>query len=178
MCNRLRLVACLFSLCAIGAARPVCAAPALVSMEHPRTVKVDADLRGSIEQMFATSATFRRQCERLDNEMKLVVLLNLDPGLPTLRFRARSTIRRYTSGLLIVTIVVAPASDQSEWIAHEFEHVIEVLDGERLPEAAARSVHGVWQSVDGMVETERASTVGRTVLHEMRSIEVSDKYVE
>ncbi len=173
---RLRVAICLFALCAL--ARPASAGTALVPLDYPRSLKVDANLRDAIEQMRAGSATFRAQCERLDAEQKLVVLLRLDPTLSKVRVRAPSVIKRYSSGLLVATVLVAPASDQAEWIAHEFEHVIEVLDGGYQASDLRHQRHGLTASPDGMIESTRAMTVGRTVLHETRSIDVSDKFVE
>ena len=56
-------------------------------------------------------------------------------------FRARSSIRRYDSGLMVVgrSGDRPRAARRSEWIPHEFEHVIEQLDGHRSGEAGRRS---------------------------------------
>lgn len=164
--------------CWLLAASQASAAGALVALEHPRTVRVDANLRLPLEQMLATSPTFKAQCDRLDAQDKLVVLLRLDPTLPKSRFRAKSTIRRYSSGLLVVTVAVAPSADQAEWIAHEFEHVLEVLDGHHQRVSGQALERGTFRAVDGMIETARATTVGRTVLLETKAIDVSDKFVE
>jgi len=172
----LRRVFVCVCLCAMASAAS--AATELVPLEYPRSLKVDANLRSSLEQMRAASATFTAQCARLDAEDKLVVLLRLDPTLSKVRFRARSTIKRYSSGLLVATVSVAPGSDQAEWIAHEFEHVLEVLDGGYPASDLRAQSHGLTRSADGMIETARAVAVGRTVLHETKTIDVSDKFVE
>jgi hypothetical protein len=106
------------------------------------------------------------------------VILRLNPTLPRTLFRARSTIRRYSSGLLIVTVEVAPGPEQAGWIAHEFEHVLEVVEGNRLQALARQSKRGVWNSVEGMIETQRATEAGRNVLIETTTVEISDKSVE
>lgn len=169
----------LFSLlCLVSVPSAALARAPLESMNMPSTLKTEASLMPQIEQMIARSPTFREQCQRLNDADKLVVLLRLNPLLPKGLFRARSTLRRYSTGLLIATVEVAPGSSQPEWIAHEFEHVLEVLDGVKLPDLARASKRGVWQSLDGMIETERATHAGRTVLYETRVVEVSDKYVE
>jgi hypothetical protein len=162
----------------IGHRRDASARRPLESAVMPRTLKAEADLMPQIAQMLAASPTFRTQCARLDRAEKLAIILRMNPLMPKGLFRARSTIRRYSSGLLIVTVEVAPGSDQAEWIAHEFEHVLEMLDGEQLVAQARRPTAEVWQSGDGMIETSRATDAGRAVLIEMRLLEPPDKFVE
>lgn len=171
-----RILVCVIGVCAV--ASPASAATRLVPLDYPRSLKVEANLRTTIEQMRASSETFRAQCARLDSEDRVVVLLRLDPSLSKVRFRARSTIKRYSSGLLVATVSVAPASDQAEWIAHEFEHVLEMLDGGYPAADVRQQRHGYTTSADGMIESARAIAAGRAVLHETRAIDVSDKFVE
>jgi hypothetical protein len=153
-------------------------ARALSSVEFPRTLKAEATLVPKVEQMLATSPTFREQCLRLDEARKLVVLLRVNPLLPNSLFRARSTIKRYTSGLVLVDVEVGMGADQAEWIAHEFEHVIETIEGRDLQGLAREQAHGVWRSVDRMIETSRATEAGRSVLSETQSVDLLDKFVE
>lgn len=171
-----RVFVCVLAVCLLAV--PVSAATPLVPLAYPRSVKVEANLQATIEQMRATSPTFSAQCARLDAEEKVVVLLRLDPTLSKVRFRARSTIKRYSSGLLVATVSVAPASDQAEWIAHEFEHVLEVLDGGYPAEDARHARRSYTTAADGMIESSRAIAAGRTVLHETKTIDLSDKFVE
>jgi hypothetical protein len=168
----------LFGVLVITGVQDIAANGRLESVEMPRTLKTEAALIPQLTQMLATSATFRAQCARLHDADKLVVLLQLNPVLPRGLFRARSTLRRYSSGLLIATVEVAPGSGQPEWIGHEFEHVLEMMEGLNLPGMAKRSSPGVWRSVDGMLETARATEIGRTILFETRLVDVSDKFVE
>jgi hypothetical protein len=144
----------------------------------PRTLTFDPLLKVTLQQMLATSPTFRHQCDVLDRTEKLVVLLHLNPTLPRAIFRARATMRRYSSGLLVARIEVAPGNDQAQWIGHEFEHVLEQLDGHDLETLESHDADGVWPYADGMIETRRAYEAGRRVWLETRSIEVPDKFVE
>ena len=150
----------------------------LTVVEFPRTLRADSTVVPKVEQMLAASPTFREQCLRLDGADKLVVLLRVNPLLPKEMFRAKSTFRRYTSGLMIVDVEVAPGADQAEWIAHEFEHVVEIIEGRDLPRLASEQAPGVWRSVDRMIETSRATEAGRSVLLETQSIDALDKFVE
>jgi hypothetical protein len=158
--------------------RPASAAGSLTVLEFPRTVRADAFLASVIEEMLVLSPTFREQCRRLDAAERVVVVLRMNPLIPKGRFRATSTLKRYSSGLLVVDVEVAPGADQAEWVAHEFEHVLELLDGSNLPHLARTEAKGVWQSVDGMIETSRATEAGRSVLDETRGVDASDKFVE
>jgi len=153
-------------------------APALTSLEFPRTLKVESTLRSKVEEMLAASPTFREQCLRLDEADNLVILLRVNPLITKSAFTARSTLKRYTSGLVLVDVEVAVGADQAEWIAHEFEHVLETLEGQGLSRLAREEVPGVWQSVDRMIETNRATIAGRRVASEMRPDDQSDKSVE
>lgn len=179
---RVRCVVVVRALCLLGVlaipATPALAARNLVVFDSPRTLRADPLLRPGIDDMLARSATFRAQCARLDTADKLVVLLRLNPALPKGIFRARTTLHRYTSGLLVAMVDVAPGAEQAGWIAHEFEHILEQLDGQDLPVLARRQARGVWRSVDGMIETTRATDAGRRVLGELRTIDVHDNFVE
>jgi len=150
----------------------------LTAVEFPRTLKAESTLVPKVEQMLAASPTFREQCLRLDGADSLVVLLRVNPLLPKEMFRARSTLKRYTSGLMVVDVEVAAGGDQAEWIAHEFEHVLEMIDGRDLTRLAGERASGVWRSVDRMIETSRATEAGRNVLSETQSVEALDKFVE
>lgn len=151
---------------------------AMTSLEFPRTLKVESTLAPKIEAMLGASPAFREQCLRIDEADNLVVVLRVNPLLPRTLFSARSTLTRYSSGLLLVDIEVAAGSHQTEWIAHEFEHVLETIEGRGLPRMARKQARGVWRSVDGMIETSRATDAGRRVMSEMLPLDSSDNSVE
>jgi len=178
-CRPIRVFSLFLLLLLILEGRPAFAGVrALSSVEFPRTLKAEATLIPKVEQMLAISATFREQCLRLDEASKLVVLLRVNPLLPRSLFRAKSTIKRYTTGLVIVDVEVAEGADQAQWIAHEFEHVLETIEGRDLEGLARMQARGVWRSVDQMIETSRATDAGRSVLSEMQAVDLSDKFVE
>lgn len=148
-------------------------------VELPETIRISGELRPHVEAMLATSATFRQQFARIATAPKLIINARIDLTFMQRGFRARSCMRRYDSGLLVVSMDIGPGGMQPEWIAHEFEHVIEQLDGLRLPALAARGQSGTWFSFGEMVETKRATRAGRTVADEMRARkDRSDKFVE
>jgi hypothetical protein len=62
------------------------------------------------------------------------------------------------------------ARDREEIIAHEFEHIIEQLDGVDLPSLARQATAGVRLTPDAdRYETDRAVAVGRQVSQEIRT---------
>lgn len=148
--------------------------PAACDAETPRlpdTIQLDADLRVDVEQMLRTSATFRRQCRRIADTPLLYVRVRRDSWLAQHGFRAKSVIERARSGVVIVVVGIGPHGSSFEWIAHEFEHVLEQVDGVRLREIAGRRA-GVWRSSADTFETERAIRAGRTVVEEMRPVKM------
>jgi hypothetical protein len=68
------------------------------------------------------------------------------------------------------SITIAPPHDAVELIAHEFEHIIEQLDGVDLASRAAVPRSGVHEQpgTPGMFETVRATRIGQRVAAEVR----------
>jgi hypothetical protein len=141
----------------------------LVSVGATQSIHVSQDLYPRIEAMLETSATFRQQYQRILETPRLVLTARLDVRMVGHQLRARSAIRRYKSGLLVATIEIGPASDPFEMIAHEFEHVLEQLEGVDLRSNAERG-SGAWYSHDRMIETDRAVRAGRLVKAELRHV--------
>jgi hypothetical protein len=133
------------------------------------TLQFSPEVRTHVDRMLAQSPTFRSQYQRVAAHGSLVVAAVLDPTLNHRTFGARSTIRRYTTGLVVVQIAIAPGSHVDEYIAHEFEHVLEELEGVRLTELARRGAAGIWFSGENLIETNRATRAGRAVTDEMRA---------
>lgn len=157
---------------------PVMQPCARESGQLPRTVRVPPELRRHIEKMLAASATFRRPCQRITDAPWLQVHIVLDPTIADRSYRARSTIDRARSGALHARVHLLLGGNPVEWIAHEFEHLVEQLDGLDLERLAADR-RGVWLSGPRMFESQRAIEAGRTVLAEMRAGQRrSDKFVE
>jgi hypothetical protein len=160
--------------------RPLATHRASAGRALPVTVSVPADLRRHVESMLAMSTTFRAQCRRIAEAPSVRVVIRIDPGLVERNYRARTSIARTPSGEIFARVHVSLWLNPVEWIAHEFEHVIEQLDGLDLP-ALAAGHKGVWLSTDKMFETMRAIAAGRAVAAEMqraRRRPWRDKFVE
>ena len=152
----------------VGAAAATSAsAQSIDSYELSRDVQVMPELRPTVERMLSSSATFRAQYRRIADAQALVVGVVLDPTLHAGRLKSQTTVRRYNSGLIVALVAVAPGPRGEEWIAHEFEHILEQLDGWDLPSLAHVQGGRVWSSGAGMFETIRAVSAGRTVFGEV-----------
>src|SRR5262245_48540401 len=119
----------------------------------PHNMVLSPEIRTSIEEMLANSPTFRTQFQRIAQSPSVVLTARLDPSIGGRSFKARSHIRRYDSGLLLVKIEIGPGAHQPVWIAHEFEHIVEQLEGLDLLSLARHQAPGVWFSGIDTVET-------------------------
>jgi hypothetical protein len=119
-------------------------------------------LAQDITGLIQASPTFRAQCERIASARYLRVDLELVQALGAPR--AETAITRYQAGALRANVRIGFGYDYRELIAHEFEHIIEQLDGVNL---RAEAEHGRAWLVDARVfETRRASEAGRRVRRE------------
>jgi len=157
----------------------VCAAETIVREAAPGVIQLTPDIQRRVEAMLERSPTFREQYQRILHTPLVIITARVEAAVLSTSFRARSTIRRYGSGLLIVLMEIAPGANQAQWIAHEFEHVVEQLDGIDVGADAAAGHRHSWYTGDRAVETLRAVRAGRQVEDEMRRAKTSsDKVVE
>lgn len=139
--------------------------PTAVSV--PANVRVPDMYRNVLDRMWLLSPTFRRQCARIERATNLVVVLAGQPVAPFSGVRARTAIELRRDGLRVANVELNPAlRDQFvELLAHEFEHILEWLDG--VDYVASSSRDGVSHGSAGAVETMRAIAVGRQVAGEV-----------
>jgi hypothetical protein len=137
----------------------------------PLNVVLSDAYRPIIESMLRDSPTFRRQCIRIAAEPHLRVFLRFAPLPLRSDFRATTQIRRHADGHLTASISIAPLEDSVEMIAHEFEHIIEQLDGVDLAARAALPRTGVnaISAATAAFETIRAKRIGLRVRSEVRT---------
>ena len=123
-----------------------------------------------IARMLERSATFRGQWARLARASHLAITLRCE-----LRGGANAdawtTITRGQDGRIReITIAIVAGSRTAELIAHEFEHIVEQLDGVDLRHKAGMRTSGVRTCDCGnteMFETERAIAIGQQVAREV-----------
>ena len=119
-------------------------------------------LTQDIVGLLQSSQTFRAQCARIAAALHVRVDLDLVQTLGGAR--GETTITRYEAGALRANVRIAFGQDYRELISHEFEHVIEQLEGVDLQSEAD---HGrAWMIDRGVFETRRASEAGRRVRRE------------
>lgn len=116
-----------------------------------------------MEALLRTSDTFRSQCARIAGDarvrVRVSVAYSIDGG-----GRAQTTFRRYQSGTLSAEVELLFGENYRELLAHEFEHVIEQIDGVNL--GAETAAGRAWAVAGGAFETRRALLIGVHVLRE------------
>jgi hypothetical protein len=112
------------------------------------------------------SETFRCQCARIAQargvRVTIEIAFNLDSG------RAQTAIHRDASGAIRAEVVVLFGENYRELLAHEFEHVLEQMDGVDLRQEAAQG--RAWLLPGGAFETRRALATGVQVLREAEPV--------
>lgn len=122
-----------------------------------------------VEAMLRDSPTFRRQCVRIAAEPGLTVHLIINAPRLLSDQRAITRMTRHATGLT-ASVEIGALDDTQELIAHEFEHIIEQLDGVDLA-ARARLPHTGVSALGhraAIFETTRAQRMGLKVVSELR----------
>ena len=134
--------------------------------ELPSNLTASAVFQPTVERMWRSSPTFRRQSQRLSAAPQLHVNLQLEElARRPSSYHARTAMRHQNGVLVSADIRLTRAGDPVELIAHEIEHVIEQLDRVDLQAHAGSGT--VWKRDDGAFETRRAIVVGKRVAGEV-----------
>ena len=120
-----------------------------------------------VRAMLRDSPTFRRQINRIGRYPALQITVERWASQGSGSESAITRMRRDRAGRIEATVQLGLFGDTIELIAHEFEHVLEQIDGVDLPAMAARAGTGVRSLAQGHFETERAIAAGRRVAHEV-----------
>ena len=134
----------------------------------PANLFVPRDLIPVLERIYTRSSTFKAQCERIAGTPNLRVSVRIDITMRTF-CRAYSLINR-RQGILRADVHLPPVGIMfAELVGHEFEHVLEQVEGLNL-RALARVKHsGVYEVEHELYETERAQLAGRLVSGEVHA---------
>jgi hypothetical protein len=137
--------------------------------ELPANIRTTRELRDAIVPLLARSPTLRTQCGKIAGAPKTYVTVELSVGPFSAQTRARSTARRYRSGLLMVDVEIPPASQEfGELLAHELEHVTEFIEGVDFKMLAQSRDSGILRcGASGGFESVRAHQAGRTAAAEV-----------
>jgi hypothetical protein len=135
----------------------------------PVNIQAERSLAPVITQLMARSLTLRAQCLRIAASPATHVSITATVAIMEAGTRARSFARRYLSGLLVVEVQIPPAArDFAELLAHELEHVSELIDGVHFEAlAAAGNPEIVRRRSDGSFESERARRAGMAAAAEV-----------
>ena len=127
---------------------------------------IDAGLLApDMAALLRRSDTFRSQCARVAAarvRVKLEVVNGLDNG------RAQTAIHRYPSGALRADVWILFGENYRELLPHEFEHILEQIEGVNLRAEAAQG--RAWVLQGGAFETRRAFEAGVQVLRELEAL--------
>ena len=134
-------------------------------LDLPPNVTIPAAFADFVEDMLRSSPTFRAQCSRIAREASLRVVVRKSLLAPAQA--AITRLIRRSDGYLDAEVELGAFGDVVLLVAHEFEHIIEQLDGVDLTSMAARPGTGVRTDPrTGQFETDRAIVVGRLVARE------------
>src|SRR5262245_34616033 len=130
--------------------QPQACAPAIPS-------NIDAGVfAADMVELLRRSDTFRSQCARLAGaprvHVRIAIVLDLEGG------RAQTAIHRYASGAIRADVDVVFGENYRELLAHEFEHIIEQIEGVDLRHEAIEG--RAWLLRGGVFETRRAFEIG------------------
>src|SRR3954447_1790659 len=135
----------------------------------PGNLEIPENLRPTVVSMLRLSSTFRRQCSRIAGAADLAVVVQRGSLPATAKEGAVTRIARRDDGRLEADVLIDSLGDPVLLLAHEFEHIVEQLDGVDLAAMAARAATGVVErDSGGQFETERAAAAGRRVAQEVR----------
>lgn len=130
----------------------------------PSNMELSPAVSRTLEALYTQSPTFRAQCERIAAAKTLRVIVRLDGAMRT-NCRAFTTFQR--SGREIrAEVHLPPGHAIIELAAHEFEHVLEQIEGLNLRQLARKRGSGVREVDRELFETDRARRAGRAVADE------------
>jgi hypothetical protein len=124
-------------------------------------------LQQQILDLSRRSVSFRQQCERIAASRVLRVTVNLTKTMAA-GARAQTVIQRYHAGGLRAEVSLLFAEDYVELLAHEFEHILEQVDGIVLRDEVGSG--RAWLTASGAYETRRAFNAGVRVRQEIDAL--------
>jgi hypothetical protein len=119
--------------------------------------------------ILSRSETFRRQCLRIAATRVLRIRLGIElQPLNSASYRALTELERYEAGALRADVRLVFGENYVEILGHEFEHVLEQIDGVNLRSEV--STGGARVLPGGAYETHRATEAGLQVLREYQTL--------
>ena len=132
----------------------------------PANILLLHDIEEDVQVIYDRSPSFRAQCDRIAEAEHLRVTVRIDPAIPS-RSRAFTILQRRGRDLS-AEVHLPPSADHSELLAHEFEHILEHVEGLDLRTLSRVKQSGVYELEFAVFETERAKAAGLTVKADTR----------
>ena len=136
----------------------------------------DRILLGIVRRLCRDSVTFRRQCTRIGAHPSLSVEVRLKSPAETSGPRAWTTFSIVSSPRVRADVWTTAGPDAQELLGHEFEHIIEWLDGVHGRHGHTTGVGVTLDNHGEIIETARATRVGRIVARESATARRSDSH--
>ena len=130
----------------------------------PPNIDLAHDLARVLARIYDRSPAFRSQCARIAAADTVRVTVRIDTAIPS-RCRAYTIIRRQGHEIR-AEVHLPPSSALTELVAHEFEHILEQIEGVDLWRRSRVKHSGVWMADGRAFETDRAQAAGRVVAAE------------
>jgi hypothetical protein len=135
-----------------------------VRLTLPQNVEFFSDLDHVVQRIYDRSPTFRSQCARIASASNLRVRVHINTRIPRV-CRALTVVKR--AGFQIQADVhLPPGTNYSELIGHEFEHLLEQVEGLDLRRLSRVRGSGVWSVERELFESGRAQDAGKVVAAE------------
>ena len=157
----------LLALAVLACAPASASAEPVTCVALPANTGVPGGYQQWIEALIARSPTLHRQCLAIASAEVLVRLRSTDPVGGTCR--ATTTYTRDRAGRLRAVIAIPVSIDFAERLAHEFEHVVEQIEGVNLRRLARSRDSGVREVGRNVSETQRATDAGLMAAMELVS---------
>lgn len=129
---------------------------------------IDAGLlQPNVIELLQRSPTFRQQCQRIAAARVLRVSLHVGTAVEVGAL-AQTVITRYEAGGIRADVTLRFSEDYLQLLAHEFEHILEQVEGVDLRDEAASG--RAWRTPSGAWETRRAFNAGVRVRREVDAL--------
>jgi hypothetical protein len=163
----------IFAIISFGFATRAKEDPASCPRTLPENIELPRDLERILARVYRGSATFRAQCDRIGAARTLSVNVRLDTAIPS-SYQAFTMICRRGHALRADVHLPPTAMAIAELVGHEFEHILEQLDGLNLRMLSHVRGSGVRESSFDVYETTRAQRIGRIVAAELSAPQTGD----
>ena len=139
-----------------------------------RKIDMAPEVQHTVEQALEHSAIIRSQWSRISDADNVMVYIHVLSEPFAADMRARTRVRKYTSGFLLAIVEIPSGEESVELLAHELEHVLEQIEGVNLRVLACTNPTAAWRRRDGAYETARAQQVGLAAALEAAGFGIRD----